>query len=1709
MSELKHIFSRFHVSGTNQRLISARLSRPDSLRGEGSPSGKAPVVARVALGLVAALFVLAAGTLPCPAGAIVGPIFPPLGGVGFFPNGGEAALSGGVYWTFTGAGLAARDTMYWGPTASPNNSNVPAVMFSLVGNLTDFMSYNSTSGNTIIFTGSSGGIPTRCLFGINNASMALNGNVGLNPALGAVAVVPGTGSWSVNIVVEVYLNGSWIPGLAAFDILHRADPGNYPRANTEINCGFYYVNSAPTISPIADMVVTPGILYGPIPIILDDWETPGTLQVTATSDNGTVLPSSYIQLVASGPSHYFYFRCPAGHTGVGHAILNVTDQDGGTNSTSFKVTMGTAPTISDFASQVVQMNQSSAPIPFTIGDAETPAGNLILTPLSGNPSLVPLGNLVIGGSGASRTLTVSGAPNAAGSTTVGVQVSDGIFTNQSTFNLLINIPPTISGLGGNYAVQPGGSVGAIPLSVGDADASANLLTLQAFSDNPAVVDPNQVLFTGIGAFRNLYLNTVAGGVGVAHVKVVVADANGGTSFGAITVTADYPPNLSAIPTQTIQMNSTSGPISFTLSDALIAPDSLLVTPVYGDLNLVPQGNITISGSGTNRTLRVAGAPNKYGVTFIGVLAYNGYFSTQSVFQLTINSPPTITPPGTNYVVTPGSANGPYPFTIDDVETPGALNLQAFSDNPAVLPADRVNFSVVGANHVIYFYPLAGTNGIAHITLVVTDVNGGTNATSFTVTSDFAPFISAIPDQIVQMNTTSGPISFAIGSAVSPADSLAISLGTSNPLLLPLSSLTRGGSGSNRTLTIAPPAGQSGSATISVQVSDGILTTQTNFSLKINHAPALLANMPLIVNQGGTATIIPANLTALDPDNSPAEIRFTINPQGTGGSPSAGTLLKSGLPLLTGSIFTMDDIQNGLVTYQHGGSCGATDGFPFSVTDASGGVAVNSGNLAYNFQIQVQPVDIAPVAKNASFSVANGASFNGSLTASNGDCRNSVLTYQVVTPPAKGILTGFNAANGAFTYLSTSTQPGTDSFTFLVANSGVTAGATSVVPGTVTITLTNASPKLTFNVLLPVNQCATAVITPAYLTAVDPDNSPDQIIFTVSPGGQGGPPHNGTLLNNGNALGSGATFTMADVNNGRVAYHNNCGCDTNDDFAIGVTDTAGGQANDNGHTSFSFRIRITPVDVPPVANNSSLAVPLGANATGTLTAANPDCRNTSLRFLIATPPTKGTITALNSTNGTYTYQATPGQTGADSFTFLVANYGVSAGSTSLVPGTVAVMIQNTPPTASSTNFLVTENLAFTNSLPGTDPDQPAQPLTFTLTANGSKGTATLLDASTGEFVYTPLSNRFGFDSLTFQVSDGIVTSAPATVTINIRVNTLQFGYLVLSEDSLPAIIAFNPASGDAGIVSLGAPMSNPSFLAVEPAGTIVVADQDTGLNRIDPGTGTGTNLVAGSQLRFGLGVALESTGNILASAAGGGKISRFSPDGTLLTNFSTEHMSVPAGLAVDSTGLIYCANAGFFGGGTNAVLQIDPLQLQEVGLAGMTSVVGLTVDPENTLVAADFLGNALVRVFFPGGTTSPISTGGKLNQPFGVASDSHGYLYAVNGGDGALVGVDPVTGDQTLLAPPGAVGHPFGITVAGWPIVPPVITSAQFTSTGSFAVTITGFPGTPYTLLSSPDLNAPASSWTVVGPFTQTAPGTFVATDPGAGGAAQRYYRARY
>ena len=114
----------------------------------------------------------------------------------------------------------------------------------------------------------------------------------------------------------------------------------------------------------------------------------------------------------------------------------------------------TAPTISNIADQTITTNGTTGAIAFTIGDAQTSAGSLTLTRSSSNTTLAPTSSIVLGGSGANRTVTVTPAANQTGTATITVAVSDGTLTASDTFVLTVSsAQPT--GLAGYWKFDEG------------------------------------------------------------------------------------------------------------------------------------------------------------------------------------------------------------------------------------------------------------------------------------------------------------------------------------------------------------------------------------------------------------------------------------------------------------------------------------------------------------------------------------------------------------------------------------------------------------------------------------------------------------------------------------------------------------------------------------------------------------------------------------------------------------------------------------------------------------------------------------------------------------------------------------------------------------------------------------------------------------------------------------------------------------------------------------------------------------------------------------------------------------------------------------------------------------------------------------------------------------------------------------------------------
>ena len=97
----------------------------------------------------------------------------------------------------------------------------------------------------------------------------------------------------------------------------------------------------------------------------------------------------------------------------------------------------TAPTISDIADQTTPQDTAKGPIAFTVDDAETGGSGVVVSGSSSNTALVPNGGIAFGGSGTSRTVTLTPLAGQAGSTTITVNVSDGSLTAHDTFVLSV------------------------------------------------------------------------------------------------------------------------------------------------------------------------------------------------------------------------------------------------------------------------------------------------------------------------------------------------------------------------------------------------------------------------------------------------------------------------------------------------------------------------------------------------------------------------------------------------------------------------------------------------------------------------------------------------------------------------------------------------------------------------------------------------------------------------------------------------------------------------------------------------------------------------------------------------------------------------------------------------------------------------------------------------------------------------------------------------------------------------------------------------------------------------------------------------------------------------------------------------------------------------------------------------------------------------
>jgi len=222
------------------------------------------------------------------------------------------------------------------------------------------------------------------------------------------------------------------------------------------------VDDAPTIQDVTDRSTAANAPIT-IPFMVGDIDTdPATLTMSLTSSNPALVPASPSASVVFGGAgvNRTVTITPVANQ-VGSTVVGLVVSDGTLSTTdtfTLTVTASGSPTISAIPNQSTSKNKVSPPIAFTIGDPDTPVGGLTLSAASSNSAVVAVSGIVFSGSGANRTVTVTPVTDASGSSTISINVSDGVNTAITTFLMTIaEGVPSVASVPG-LTVQEGGTV---------------------------------------------------------------------------------------------------------------------------------------------------------------------------------------------------------------------------------------------------------------------------------------------------------------------------------------------------------------------------------------------------------------------------------------------------------------------------------------------------------------------------------------------------------------------------------------------------------------------------------------------------------------------------------------------------------------------------------------------------------------------------------------------------------------------------------------------------------------------------------------------------------------------------------------------------------------------------------------------------------------------------------------------------------------------------------------------------------------------------------------------------------------------------------------------------------------------------------------------------------------------------------------------------
>ncbi len=509
-------------------------------------------------------------------------------------------------------------------------------------------------------------------------------------------------------------------------------------------------------------------------------------------------------------------RSPVGIPGIGFRVAR---------SSTGPEQANTAPTISDIAAQSITAGSNTGALAFTVGDSQTAASSLTLSGSSSNATLVPNASIVFGGSGASRTVTVTPAMGQSGTATITVTVSDGSLSTSGTFVLeVISDPAAPTG----FSLIPSGSFIMGDAVDGDSANPTRTVDVSAFYMAKNLTTKAEWDIVRAWANSNGYTDLVAGSGNASDHPVLMPSWYQAVKFcNARSQQEGLTPVYYTDEAQTTVYKTgnpfmTDGMVKWTANGYRLPTEAEWEKAARGGLSgkRYPWGDTISQTQASYDPLAVDVLFPSYATDWmpntspVGSFAANGYSLNDmagNVMQWCWDQP--------RYDRSVRHARGGS-WVRNESYCRVAKRFFGYSNG-----AISTSFGEAQVNQDFGFRVARGSTGPEQ--------------------ANTEPTISDIAAQSITAGSNTGALAFTVGDAQTAASSLTLSASSSNASLVPNASIVFEGSGASRMVTVTPAMGQSGTATITVTVSDGSLSTSGTFVLTVANTPTAPTGFSLI------------------------------------------------------------------------------------------------------------------------------------------------------------------------------------------------------------------------------------------------------------------------------------------------------------------------------------------------------------------------------------------------------------------------------------------------------------------------------------------------------------------------------------------------------------------------------------------------------------------------------------------------------------------------------------------------------------------------------------------------------------------------------------------------------------------------------------------------------------------------------------------------